>query len=69
MMNHYLAMDPGDISRKIEGVETIEPAFNIPAVWIPEERKEEAKLSGYTVVDDATIMATHLTEVIRKHAL
>jgi flagellar biosynthesis protein FlhA len=68
MMNHYLAMDPGDISRKIEGVETIEPAFNIPAVWIPEERKEEAKLSGYTVVDDATIMATHLTEVIRKHA-
>ena len=68
MMNHYLAMDPADISRKIEGVETIEPAFNIPAVWIPEERKEEAKLSGYTVVDDATIMATHLTEVIRKHA-
>jgi flagellar biosynthesis protein FlhA len=68
MMNHYLAMDPGDISRKIEGVETVEPAFNIPAVWIPEERKEEAKLSGYTVVDDATIMATHLTEVIRKHA-
>jgi len=68
MMNHYLAMDPGDISRKIDGVETVEPAFNIPAVWIPEERKEEAKLSGYTVVDDATIMATHLTEVIRKHA-
>jgi flagellar biosynthesis protein FlhA len=68
MINHYLAMDPGDISRKIEGVETVEPAFNIPAVWIPEERKEEAKLSGYTVVDDATIMATHLTEVIRKHA-
>ncbi|MBW2245630.1 MAG: flagellar biosynthesis protein FlhA [Deltaproteobacteria bacterium] len=68
MMNHYLAMDPGDISRKIEGVETMEPAFNIPAVWIPEERKEEAKLSGYTVVDDATIMATHLTEVLRKHA-
>ena len=68
MMNHYLAMDPGDITRKIEGVETMEPAFNIPAVWIPEERKEEAKLSGYTVVDDATIMATHLTEVLRKHA-
>jgi len=68
MMNHYLAMDPGDISRKIEGIETMEPAFNIPAVWIPEERKEEAKLSGYTVVDDATIMATHLTEVLRKHA-
>jgi len=68
MMNHYLAMDPGDVSRKIEGVETMEPAFNIPAVWIPEERKEEAKLAGYTVVDDATIMATHLTELLRKHS-
>jgi flagellar biosynthesis protein FlhA len=68
MVNHYLAMDPGDATRKIEGIETKEPAFNIPACWIPEERKEEAKLSGYTVVDDATIMATHLTEVLRKHA-
>jgi len=68
MMNHYLAMDPGDVSRKIDGVETMEPAFNIPAVWIPEERKEEARLAGYTVVDDATIMATHLTELLRKHA-
>ena len=68
IMNHYLAMDPGDVSRKIEGVETMEPAFNIPAVWIPEERKEEAKLAGYTVVDDATIMATHLTELLRKHS-
>jgi flagellar biosynthesis protein FlhA len=68
MVNHYLAMDPGDATRKIEGLETKEPAFNIPAIWIPEARKEEAKLAGYTVVDDATIMATHLTEVLRKHA-
>jgi flagellar biosynthesis protein FlhA len=68
MVNHHLAMDPGDAARKIEGIETKEPAFNIPAVWIPEARKEEAKLAGYTVVDDATIMATHLTEVLRKHA-
>lgn len=68
MVNHYLAMDPGDATRKIEGIATKEPAFNIPACWIPEERKEEAKLAGYTVVDDATIMATHLTEVLRKHA-
>ena len=67
MVNHYLAMDPGDATRKIEGIETKEPAFNIPAIWIPESRKEEAKLAGYTVVDDATIMATHLTEVLRKH--
>ena len=68
MVNHYLAMDPGDAARKIEGIETKEPAFNIPACWIPESKKEEAKLAGYTVVDDATIMATHLTEVLRKHA-
>jgi len=68
MVNHYLAMDPGDATRKIEGIETKEPAFNIPAIWIPESRKEEAKLAGYTVVDDATIMATQLTEVLRKHA-
>ena len=68
MVNHYLAMNPGDVTRKIEGIETTEPAFNIPAVWIPENKKEEAKLAGYTVVDDATIMATHLTEVLRKHS-
>ncbi|MBU0769708.1 MAG: flagellar biosynthesis protein FlhA, partial [Proteobacteria bacterium] len=68
MVNHYLAMDPGDATRKIEGIKTKEPAFNIPACWIPEERKEEAKFAGYTVVDDATIMATHLTEVLRKHS-
>jgi flagellar biosynthesis protein FlhA len=68
MVNHYLAMNPGDATRKIEGVATKEPAFNIPAIWIPETKKEEAKLSGYTVVDDATIMATHLTEVLRKHS-
>jgi flagellar biosynthesis protein FlhA len=61
-------MDPGDATRKIEGIATKEPAFNIPAIWIPESRKEEAKLAGYTVVDDATIMATQLTEVLRKHA-
>jgi len=68
MVNHYLAMDPGDVTRKIEGIETKEPAFNLPAVWIPEAKKEEAKLAGYTVVDNVTIMATHLTEVLREHA-
>ncbi|MBW2001243.1 MAG: flagellar biosynthesis protein FlhA [Deltaproteobacteria bacterium] len=68
MVNHYLAMDPGDATRKIEGIETKEPAFNLPAVWIPEAKKEEAKLAGHTVVDNVTIMATHLTEVIREHA-
>jgi len=68
MMDHYLAMDPGDATRKIEGIQTIEPSFNLPAVWIPESKKEEAILSGYTVVDNVTILATHLSEILRKHA-
>ncbi|GAB6144602.1 flagellar biosynthesis protein FlhA [Desulfocicer niacini] len=68
MVNHYMAMDPGDSIRKIEGISTTEPAFNLPAVWIPDARKEEAKLAGYTVVDSVTIMTTHLTEVLRKYA-
>lgn len=68
MVNHYMAMDPGDSTRKIEGISTKEPAFNLPAVWIPDARKEEAKLAGYTVVDSVTIMTTHLTEVLRKYA-
>ncbi len=68
MVNHYMAMDPGDSARKIEGIQTKEPAFDLPAVWIPEDRREDAKLAGYTVVDSVTIMTTHLTEIIRKHA-
>ena len=68
MVNHYLAMDPGDAVRRIEGIETREPAFHMPAIWIPEAKKEETKLAGYTVADNVTIMATHLTEVIRNHA-
>ncbi len=67
MVNHYLAMDPGDATRKIKGIETVEPSFNLPAIWIPDETKDEAKLSGYTVVDNVTVMATHLTEVLKNH--
>jgi len=61
MVNHYLAMDPGDATRKVAGIETREPSFNLPAIWIPEAKKEEAKLAGYTVVDNVTII------VLRKH--
>jgi flagellar biosynthesis protein FlhA len=68
MVNHYLAMDPGDAARRIEGIETREPAFDLPAVWIPEKKKDEAKLAGYTVVDNVTVMATHLTEILKEHA-
>ncbi len=68
MVNHDLAIDPGDVTRKIEGIETHEPAFGLPAVWIPEAGAEEARLAGYTVVDNLNIMVTHLVEVLRKHA-
>jgi flagellar biosynthesis protein FlhA len=68
MINHYLAMDPGDATRIIEGIDTKEPSFNLPATWITKDNKEGAKLAGYTVVDNVTVMATHLTEIIRKHS-
>ncbi len=67
LIDHYLAMDPGDAKHRIQGVETREPAFNLPALWIPELQKEEAMLAGYTVVDPATVIATHLTEVFKRH--
>ena len=68
MPGHYLAMDPGDVKRKIEGIPTTEPAFGLPALWIPEDKKEEAELAGYTVVDLSTVIITHLAEVIKAHA-
>ncbi|MFH1147788.1 MAG: flagellar biosynthesis protein FlhA [Pseudomonadota bacterium] len=68
MLGHYLAMDSGQVKRKMEGIPTTEPAFNLPALWVPESAKEEAKFAGYTVVDLSTVVATHLTEVIRSHS-
>lgn len=63
-----LAMDPGNVLHEIEGQVTKEPAFGLDAVWIGKSQKEEAELAGYTVVDLPTVMATHLTEIIRSHA-
>jgi flagellar biosynthesis protein FlhA len=68
MPNHLMAMDPGDVVKKIDGIPTKEPAFGLLAIWIPESKQEEAKFAGYTVVDNAAIIATHLTEIIRSHA-
>ncbi|MBQ4566942.1 MAG: flagellar biosynthesis protein FlhA [Desulfovibrio sp.] len=67
LVDHFLAMDPGNVTTKISGIETREPAFNLPAIWIPESQREEAMLAGYTVVDPATVIATHLTEVFKRH--
>ncbi|WP_442600930.1 flagellar biosynthesis protein FlhA [Paenibacillus sp. KN14-4R] len=68
LLNHYLAMSPGIEDESISGIETKEPAFGFPALWIDEATKERAELSGYTVVDPPSVVATHLTEVIKKHA-
>ena len=65
---HYMAMDPGMVTETIKGVPTIEPAFGLPAIWITEDKKERAQIAGYTVVDCTTVMATHISEVIKQHA-
>jgi flagellar biosynthesis protein FlhA len=67
MMEHYLAIDPGDARTKIEGVSTVEPAFGLPAVWVAPDKKGDAQLAGYTVVDLASVVTTHLSEIIREH--
>lgn len=66
LVDHFLAMDPGNASRKIKGVETVEPAFNLPALWVSDGQREEAMVAGYTVVDPATVIATHITEIFRR---
>lgn len=68
MLDHYLAMAPDFLEDDIDGIETKEPAFGLPAKWISESVKDEAELSGYTVVDPPSVVSTHLTEVIKKHA-
>ena len=65
---YMLAMDPGNVSARVDGIPTKEPAFGLDALWISKGAKEEAELAGYTVVDLPTVMATHLTEIIRTHA-
>lgn len=66
--DHYLAMDPGTAEGDIEGIETVEPAFGLPAKWISESEREKAEIFGYTVVDPPSVIATHLTEVIKERA-
>ncbi len=68
MVGHLLAMDPGNVSERIAGVPTKEPAFGLDALWISARQKEEATFAGYTVVDLSTVIATHLTELVRQNA-
>ncbi len=67
MFDHYMAMNPGYVEEEITGIETYEPSFHLPALWITEGQRERAESMGYTVVDPPSIIATHLTEVIRTH--
>jgi len=68
MSGCYLAMDPGSVSQKISGIETVEPAFGLTAIWITESQKENAEVAGYTVVELPAVLATHLTELIKNRA-
>ncbi|WP_075980912.1 flagellar biosynthesis protein FlhA [Bacillus massilinigeriensis] len=68
LLDHYLAMSPGVEDDSIEGIDTVEPSFGLPAKWITEEMKERAEIFGYTVVDPPSVVSTHVTEVIRANA-
>jgi flagellar biosynthesis protein FlhA len=68
MVSRLLAMNPGTATNGIEGIPTVEPAFNLPALWIPESGRGDAELAGYTVIDPTSVIATHLTELIKTHA-
>ncbi len=67
LFDHYMAMNPGFVEEEITGIPTFEPSFHLPAIWITESQRERAESLGYTVVDPPSIIATHLTEVIRSH--
>ncbi|GED13148.1 flagellar biosynthesis protein FlhA [Aneurinibacillus migulanus] len=68
MLDHYLAMSPGIDDESVVGIDTVEPAFGLPALWVTEEVKERAEMAGYTVVDPPSVVATHLTEIIKRYA-
>ena len=67
LFDHYMAMNPGYVEEEITGIPTFEPSFHLPATWITEGQRERAESLGYTVVDPPSIIATHLTEIIRQH--
>lgn len=68
MVDRHLAINPGSATADIEGIDTTEPTFHLPAKWIRDEQREQAQFSGYTVVDPTTVVATHLSELIKRHS-
>ena len=68
LVDYYLALEPENLEKEVDGIETIEPAYGIPSRWIRPEDRERAELYGYTVIDPLTVMVTHLSEVIKQHS-
>lgn len=68
LFDYFMAMNSGGVEEELDGIKTIEPAFGLPAIWIQEGQRDKAEMLGYTVVDPPSIIATHLTEVIKKHS-
>lgn len=68
MPDHYLALKPDDVDDPIDGIETVEPAFGLPALWISAANREKAELRGYTTIDIPSVISTHLMEIIKRHA-
>ncbi|WP_313341551.1 flagellar biosynthesis protein FlhA [Sedimentibacter sp.] len=68
LVEYYLALDPGNLTGQVDGIETIEPAYGIPSIWITKDKKELAEIYGYTVIDPLSVLITHLSEIIRTHA-
>ncbi|GHH99966.1 flagellar biosynthesis protein FlhA [Neobacillus kokaensis] len=68
LLDHFLMLNPSDEEHGIDGIETVDPTFGLPALWITEDQKDEAEMFGYTVIDPASIVSTHLSETIRKYA-
>ncbi|WP_129596963.1 flagellar biosynthesis protein FlhA [Anaerophilus nitritogenes] len=68
VFDHYLAMNPGGAQGDIQGIDTVEPAFGLPAKWIGEEEREKAEIFGYTVVDPSSVVSTHLTEIVKRYS-
>jgi flagellar biosynthesis protein FlhA len=68
LADHFLAMNPINDSQEIEGIDTLEPAFRLPAKWITADNREYAQMSGYTIIDPLSVIITHLSEIIKKHA-
>jgi len=67
-LGYFLCINPGTVTTEMQGEKTVDPAFGLPAIWIDQDKRDEAERSGYTVVDPPSIIATHLTEIIRRHA-